>query len=60
MKKVTIASMHSNFLNTAEYSAVKIPLIGGCPYFCYIWIDDTCFTLVKTARGYKIHKTKKP
>jgi hypothetical protein len=60
MKRVTFATCHSqNIALQAEVKpAISIPLEGGSPYFGYIWIDDVCYTIIKTAHGYKIHKTK--
>ena len=60
MKRVTISTSHSNFNTRPEYSGFVIDLQGGSPYFGYFWIDDICHTITKTARGYKIEKTKPP
>jgi len=34
-----------------------VHLQGGSPWFGYIWIDDICFTIVKSKRSYRINKT---
>lgn len=38
--------------------SIPIKLMGGCPWFGYIWIDDVCYTIIKGERSIKIKKTK--
>ena len=59
-KSVKIATEHSNYETKPSYSAFNVALQGGSPYFGYFWIDDVCHTITKTARGYKVEKTKPP
>lgn len=54
MKTVTIATEHS--LNNGEKITIKLQ--GGSPYYTYIWIDDVCYTFIKTNRSFKLEKTK--
>jgi hypothetical protein len=53
-KIVTLSNVHSNFHGKNLF----IELQGGSPWFGYVWIDDVCYTIVKTARGYKLQKSK--
>lgn len=39
---------------------IYLKLIGGSPYFGYIWIDDVCYTVTQTSRSIQIKKTKRP
>ena len=54
MKKITIRSKHSTQNPTQK---IVLELMGGCPYFQYIWIDDECYVLTK-GRTAKIKKVK--
>ena len=53
-KQIKISSDHSNF----NKNFISIELQGGSPWFGHIWIDDVCYTVVKTAKKYNIRKTK--
>ena len=55
MKQLTIATEHSVH---SPKQFITINLMGGSPYFNYIWINDVCYTVTKTDRSVKIHKTK--
>lgn len=55
MKTVTFATDHS-IHNKGEKLTLKLQ--GGSPYFTYVWIDDVCYTFIKTAKNFKLEKTK--
>ena len=58
MKTVKISSLHSDYCDDNNYSVIEIKLEGGSPYFGYLWIDNKCYSIIKTNKGYKIKKAK--
>ena len=57
-KIIKISTEHSS---REDQDTVKIYLkmMGGCPYFAYVWIDDICFTIrAKKRGGFGLVKTK--
>lgn len=44
MKTLTIATEHSTHNPKQK---ITLRLMGGCPYFQYVWIDDECYVLTK-------------
>lgn len=53
-KEILISDYHSSYPN----NSIRIHLQGGCPWFGYLWIDDICFTIIKTKKSYSVKKTK--
>jgi len=53
-KTITIADEHSVHQPKQK---ITLELMGGCPYFQYIWIDDECYVLTKK-RVAKIQKSR--
>lgn len=41
--KATITNEHSTHKPT---ETIELKLIGGSPYYEYIWINDVCYTVV--------------
>ena len=56
-ERLTIATEHS-LKRTEETQAINLELMGGDPYFAFIWINDTCYTVSKKPRGFEIVKTQ--
>ena len=56
---IRICTDHST-KHTEKTQAIDLKLMGGSPYFAYIWIDDVCYTIRRTYRSksFKIEKTK--
>lgn len=54
-KTITIADAHSS---KSPKQKLTIELMGGSPWFNYLWIDDVCYTIVKGDRVAKIKKTQ--
>ena len=37
---------------------INLKLLGGSPYFGYLWIDDVLYTMFKGSRTITLKKTK--
>ena len=59
METIRIATAHSSHMKDSKHNQeITIDLIGSSPQFQFIWIDDVCYSIRKTARTLSIHKTK--
>ena len=56
-KIIKISTEHSAHENQRTQK-INIEMMGGSPYFNYLWIDDVCYTIRKKARSIEIVKTK--
>ena len=58
-RTITISTDHST-KHTEKTQAVHLEMMGGDPWFQYIWIDDVCYTIRKSDTGhtFKIAKTR--
>lgn len=54
MEEITISDKHSNH----KGQTVTTKLQGTNPEFAFIWINDVCYTLSKSANTFKLKKTK--
>jgi hypothetical protein len=54
-RKLTITDAHSENRPKQKFD---VELMGGCPWFAYIWINDVCYTITEGERTVKIRKTK--
>ena len=56
-KTIIISTEHPD--NNPNCEQMKIKLIGGSPYYSYIFINGICYTIRETPRGLiKLEKTK--
>lgn len=56
-KKLTVSTNHSTHDNK-DTQKIELKMIGGSPYFQYLWINDVCYTIRKKTRSIELEKTK--
>jgi len=58
-KTIRICTDHST-KHTEKTEKIDIEMMGGSPWFAYLWIDDVCYTIRKkdTGRTFQVVKTK--
>ena len=54
-KKATISNGHPG---DKAAKSITITLVGGSPYYSYIWIDGEVYSVTFGGRNYNIKKTK--
>lgn len=54
-KKVTISNGHPG---DKKAQSMTITLVGGSPYYSYIWIDGEVYSVIFGGRNYHIKKQR--